>query len=128
MDENLKFAVHISELCTRASQKVGILVRLRNLILCNVKLMLYKTSISPHYTYCHLVGKFCKSSDSRKIERIQERTLRAVYKSQTETYEELLTRAKLRTLYNRHLQDIAVLMYKVKYGMAPRCVSGVVHD
>ena len=43
--------------------------------------------------------------------------------SQTETYEELLTRAKLPTLYNRRLQDIAILMYKVKYGMALRCVS-----
>ena len=44
-------------------------------------------------------------------------------RSQTETYEELLTRTKLPTLYNRRLQDIAILMYKVKYGMAPRCVS-----
>ena len=77
--------------------------------------MLYKL------TYCHLVWKFCKSSDSRKIESIQERALRAVYKSQTETYEEL-TLVKLPALYNRPLQDIAILMYKVKYGMAPRCV------
>ena len=29
---------------------------------------------------------------------------------------------KLPTLYNRHLQDIAILMYKVKYRMAPRHV------
>ena len=43
--------------------------------------------------------------------------------SQTETYEELLTRTKLPTLYKRRLQDIATLMYKVKYGIAPRCVS-----
>jgi len=31
--------------------------------------------------------------------------------------------AKLPTLYNRRLQDIAILMYKVEYGMALRCVS-----
>ena len=123
IDENLNFAGHISELCIRASQKVGMLVRLRNLIPCNANLMLFKSSILPYLTYCHLVWKFCKSSDSRKIERIQERALRAVYKSQTETYEELLTRAKLPTLYNRGLQDTAILMYKVKYGMTPRCVS-----
>ena len=74
------------------------LVRLRNLIPCNANLMLYKTSILSYLTYCHLVWKFCKSSDSRKIERIEERALRTVYKSQTETYEELLTSAKLPTL------------------------------
>ena len=111
--------IYVPFLC----QKVGILVRLRNLIPCIAKLMLYKTSILPYLTYCHLAWKFCKSSDSRKIERIQERALRAVDKSQTETYEELLTRAKLRTLYNKALQDIEILMYKVKYGMPPRCVS-----
>ena len=76
--------------------------------------MLYKTSILPNLTYFHLVWKFCKSSDRRKIKRIQERALRAVYKSQTETYEELLTSAKLPTLYNRRLQHIAILTYKVK--------------
>ena len=72
--------------------------------------MLYKTSILPYLTYCHLVWKFCRSSDSRNIECIQERTLHAVYKSQYETYEELLTRAKLPTLYNRRLQDIAIII------------------
>ena len=54
---------------------------------------------------------------------VQERALCAAYKSQTESYKELLTCAKLPMLYNRCLQDIAILMYKVKYGMAPRCVS-----
>ena len=78
IDENLNFAGHISELCTRASQKVGILENLRNLIPCNAKLMLYKTCILPHLTYFHLVWKFCRSSDSRKIECIQERALRGV--------------------------------------------------
>ena len=72
--------------------------------------MLYKTSILPYLTYCHLVWKFCRSSDSRNIECIQERTLHPVYKSQYETYEELLTRAKLPTLYNRRLQDIAIII------------------
>ena len=80
IDENLTFAGHISELCTIASQKLGMFVRLRNFIPCNAK-------------------------------------------SQTETYEELLTRAKLSTLYNRRLQDIAILMCKIRYRMAHRCVS-----
>ena len=98
-------------------------MRLRNLIPCNAKLTLYKSAILPHLTYCHLVWNFCKSSDSRKIERVQERALRAIYKAKTETYEELLARARLPTLYNRRLQDIATLMYKVKNNLAPSCLS-----
>ena len=42
IDDKLNFASRISELCTKASQKVGleVLMRLRNLIPCNAKLSL----------------------------------------------------------------------------------------
>ena len=107
---------YISELCNKTSQKVGILSRLRHLIPSKAKLLLYEAFILPHLTYCHLIWHFCKSSYKRKVERIhaQERALsRAIYRSHSDTYEELLERANLPTLYNR-LQDIVVLMYKVK--------------
>ena len=82
----------------KASQKVGVLVRLCNLIPCNAKLLLYKSSILPHLTYCHLVWHFCYASDQRKLEWIQERALRAVYKTcRSASYQELLDRTKLPT-------------------------------
>ena len=111
-----------SNICIKASQKVGVLLRMRNLIPCKAKLIIYKSSILPHLTYCHLVWHNCRSSDSRKIERVQERALRAVFNSHSESYENLLVRAKLPSLLNRRLQDIAILMYKVKYGLAPSTV------
>ena len=57
---------------------------------------------------------FCTASDSRKLERLQERALRLVYNTTTESYDTLLKRAKLTTLQNRRLQDILILMFKVK--------------
>ena len=69
--------------------------------------------------YCHLIWHFCKASDTRKVERIQERELRIVYNSHSETYMNLLDRAKLPSLLNRRLQDIVILMYKVKYRLVP---------
>ena len=60
----------------------------------------------------------CRSSDTRKIERIQERALRAGFLSHSESYENLLVRAELPSPLNRRLQDIAILMYKEKYGLA----------
>ena len=65
-------------------------MRLRNLIFTSSKLVLFKTAILPYLTYCQLVWHFCKASDSRKIERLQERGLRAVYKDHHATYAELL--------------------------------------
>ena len=52
-------------------------MRLRNLIPISAKLVLFKTAILPYLTYCQFVWHFCKASDSPKIERLQERGLRA---------------------------------------------------
>ena len=43
-DENLNFTEHISKLCIKASQKVGILSHLRNLIPCKARLQ-YRSDI-----------------------------------------------------------------------------------
>ena len=106
-----------------------------------LKLSLYKSSILPHLTqpspqgfslkiwvfkgkplgtrlhlpHCHLAWHFCNASDRRKLERIQERGLRAVYKTRSVSYQDLLDGAKLPMLYNTRgvRQDIATLMFKV---------------
>ena len=46
-------------------------MRLRNLIPCSAKLTIM-SSILPYLIYYQLVWHFCKASDSRKIERLQE--------------------------------------------------------
>ena len=79
IDSKLNFNHHINNVCKKASQRIGVLVRLKNLILAEAKLQLYKAAILPHLTYCHLTWHFCKASDRRKLERIQERGLRAVF-------------------------------------------------
>ena len=109
----------------KASQRTGVLMRLRNLIPTSAKLVLFKTAILPYLTYWQLVWHFCRASDSRKIERLQERGLRAVYKDHYATYSELLTRAQLPTLKNGRLQDVCTLMYKVKHKLCPAYISNI---
>ena len=43
------------------------------------KLQLYQSAILPDLTYCHIVWHFCKASNARKLGRVQEWALRAVY-------------------------------------------------
>ena len=95
----------------------------RNLIPCKTKLQLYLTAILPHLTSCQIVWHFCKKSDRRKLERIQERALRIIFNNKTNTYEDVLGRAELSSLYNRRLQDIAILIYKVRNGLAPEHIA-----
>ena len=73
------------------------------------KLKLYKAAIIPHLTYCHLTWHFCRGSDRRKQEYIQERALKEIFKDKQSGYEELLVKANLPSLYVRQIQDILIL-------------------
>ena len=80
-------------------------------------------TVLPYLTYCHLIWHFCRTSDSRRLERIQERALKAIYCGKHSSYGQLLSMAGLSTLHNRRLQDIAILMYKAKNIMCPTYIS-----
>ena len=101
IDEHLNFSRHIGEVCKNASRKAGVLMRLRNLLTTSAKLKIFISFIMPQITYCHTMWHFCRASDStigRKMERVQERALRAVYCDTRSSYDELLRKAKLTTL------------------------------
>ena len=121
IDCGLNFNLHISNVCKKASQRIGVIMRLRNLIPTEAKLHLFKAAILPHLTYCHLVWHFCRASDTRRLERVQERGLRAVFKDKQSSYQQLLVKAKLQSLYNRRLQDICIVRYNIS-NLYPRTI------
>ena len=49
--------------------------------------------------------------------------MRAIYCDRNATYEELLEKARLPTLSNRRLQDMAIFMCKVKTNLVPSYIS-----
>ena len=100
---------------------------MKNLIPEKAKLHIFKTNILPHLTYCSMVWHFIRSSDKRKLERLQEKGLRAVFKDKSSSYEDLLNKAKLVTLNNQRLQNIAILIFKVKHGICPTYISDLLN-
>ena len=123
IDSQLTFNDHISEICKKVSQRVGVMTRLRNLIPTTAKLQLYKAAVLPYLTYCSIAWHFCSGSDARKVERVQERGLRAVFCDWNANYKQLLELANLPTLMNHRLHDIAIIMYKVKFKLAPSYIQ-----
>ena len=120
IDSDLNFSNHIREVCIKSGQQIGVLTRLRNLIPTPAKLQLFKAAILPHLTYCSTVWHFCRASDRRKEGGLQERALRTVFNSRSDSHKNLLLQASLPTLYNRRLQDIAILMFKAKNNLLPK--------
>ena len=92
IDNKLNFSVHINITCKKANQRIGVLMRLKNLVPTVAKLHLLKAAILPYLTYCHLTWHFCRASDKRKLECTQERGLHAVFRDSKSTYEQLLRR------------------------------------
>jgi len=87
IDRHLRFDEHISIIYRKSSQLVGVLMRLRNLIPTGTKLQLFKAAILSYLTYSHLAWHFCRASDSRKLEPVQERALRAIYCDRSSSYD-----------------------------------------
>ena len=51
-----------------------------------------------------------------------------MYRDKHASYSKLLKRAELPTLMNRRLQDICILMYKVKHKLCPTYSSNIFND
>ena len=112
IDSKFTFTDHISTICNKASQRIGVLMRVRNLIPTKAKLILFKSAVLLYLTYCHLVWHFCRCRDGRNLERLQERGRRVVYRDKHASYPQLLKRAELPTLLNRHFRIFASLCTK----------------
>ena len=93
---------------------------MKNVVPEKTKLHLFKAVIVPKLNCRSLVWLFLRASDRRKLERIQEKGLRAVLKDSVSTDENLLKKTGLPRLRNRGLQDLMVLMFNVKNGLSPK--------
>ena len=74
---------------------------------------------------CIICSSTATATDSHKLERLQERALRLVHNTTTESYDTMLKRAKLTTLQNRRLQDILILMFKVKNKLTMNYIADI---
>ena len=64
IDFKLNFTNHMTSICKKASQRIGVTMTLRNLIPTKAKLVLFKSAVLPYLTYRHLVWHFCRPSDA----------------------------------------------------------------
>lgn len=102
------------------SYQTGVLLRLRNLILTSAKLHIVKFAKLPHLTYCQTVWYIFVLASNQKTKTNSRTSNKCDNKS---TYDEISQRTKLQTLHTWRLQTIAIIMYKVKSGLAPPYIA-----
>ena len=116
IDEWLNFNNHVVSICKKISRQVAVISRFRKLLSIQTKLTLYKAYILPHFTDCSTVWMHCGKTASDKLEKLNKQALRLIFNDNAATYTTLLETANMPSLYDRRLQDMCILIYKVIHG------------
>ena len=74
---------------------------------------MYYSFILSNFNYCPLIWHFCGESNTKKLEKIQERALRFIYNDSYSSYENLLEKSELPSLRLRRLRSMAIEVFKI---------------
>ena len=87
----MTFNHHVTDLCSKASQKLHALARVGNYMDLKQRKLIVNTSILSQFGYCPLVWMFHNRTLNNRINRIYERALRIIYQDHNSSLDELLT-------------------------------------
>ena len=122
----LKFDAHVAIICRKVSSQVNALNRLKNMFPLKTKQSLYRSFILSHFYYCSQVWHHCGKRNTRKLEKVNERALRYVFKDKISSYEQLLKRMSSQTLQNRRIQDMLCTINNCLSNKAPPSITNLV--
>ena len=78
-----------------------------------------------NFNFCSLAWHFCSETNTKKIEKLQERGLRFVYNDFSSSYEDLLTKTKLSNLHIRRMRTMHIETFKILNGLAPPVLTNL---
>ena len=113
VDRNFDFDNHVNRIFRRASKKLTGLPRLSNILPFYQMKILISSFFNSQFSYCPLIWMFCSMSNN-KINKLQERSLRILYKDDCSNFEALLKKNSSVTIHIRNIQLLAIEMYKLK--------------
>ena len=125
IDSDLKFDIHVNNLCKKATQKLNALARISGYMDSSKKRTIMKAFITSHFSYCRLVWMFHSRELNNKINRIHESSLRLVYSDKISTFQELLDKDKSVSVYHKNIQVLVLEIYKTVNGLAPTIMNSI---
>ena len=120
IDNKLNFNFHIANLCRKSATQLNVLRRLSEYLDIPARLAIFRSFIMTNFNFCPVVWHFCGSTNTLKLEKIQERGLRFVYQDYESEYEILCTKAGLTNLHLDRIRKIALEVYKSLNKLSPQ--------
>ena len=124
IDWKLQFNRHVEQICNNARKKVGALMRLRNKLDVEQKLILYNSFIKSQFDYCAIVWLFHGKVANQHINSIHKRALKAVYNDFDSSFETLLAKGNHETIHQAHLKRLIVKVFSCVNKECPE----ILHD
>ena len=97
--------------------------RISNYLDESARRIIYNSFVSSNFNYCLFVWHFCAVTDGNKIEKIQERCLRIIYKDYESSYDRLLDRENTTKLAISRLRILILEVFKSIHRLNPKCIS-----
>ena len=125
IDSKLSFKNHVPSLCKKASQKLHALARVVNFVDLAKRKNLMKAFITSQFNYCPLIWMFYSRQLGNRINKIQGRALKLLYKDNKLTFDDLLKLDNSVTIHQRNIQTLGTEIFKVKKSLAPEIMAEV---
>ena len=119
LDKNIKFIRHIQNICHKANNKTKALFRIRKFLNLEQAQVLAEAYISSNFRNNPLIWMFCGKMSDNLIVKPHYRTRRAIYDTQTRSYEELLHLSTKKKIHTQNLQILMVEVYKCLNNISP---------
>ena len=123
IENKLKFEEHIKSILASAGKKLSAIARMSHILSFSKLRLLMKSFVDSQFSYCPLIWMFCSRSMNNRINKLQERTLRILYRDDISSFEELLVRDNSITAHERNIKLLAKEMYKVKNDILPNALG-----
>ena len=125
IDKSLCFSQHVRDMCTRAARQLNALARISRYLDMDSRMVIFKSFVMSNFTYCPLTWHFCGRQNNEKMEKIQERALRILYRDYESTYQELIERAHTTTVFLARLKTMALEVFKCVQALNPPCLNNL---
>ena len=112
IDSKLNFSEHISIICKKAARQLNALARIARFLKTDSKMILYKSFVMSNFNYCPNVWHFCGKVNNNKLEKIQARALRILYKDYDSEYDELISKSNTDKILVSRLKKILIEVFK----------------
>ena len=116
IDDKLAFKEHVNGLHKKASRQLNAFKRISKNLQVQERELVYNSFVSSIFSFCPLVWHFCGKTESRRIEKLNERALRIVYDEYELSYCDLLVKTNKLSLKRLRMLNFAIELYRIRNG------------